>query len=185
MQGHGMRTLFLFFFIFSNIIADQATFTLMSDDLGGQVTDQFVFDGFGYEGGNVSPELKWNNPPEGVKSYAITMYDPDAPTGSGWWHWVVFNISADVLELPKNAGELNSKLLPEGAIQSETSFGLKGYGGPAPPKGDRPHAYIITVYALDVEKIDLDDEAQPAKVGYYLNQYTIQKASIISYFQSK
>jgi len=159
------------------------TFTLSSEDLGGQATSEQEFSGFGCTGDNISPQLSWENAPEGTKSFAITMYDPDAPTGSGWWHWVVFDIPADVDELPSGAGKMGSDLLPDGSIQSNTSYGAPGYGGPCPPEGDKPHAYIITIYALKVDKIGLDKNATPAIAGFYLNNQVIEKASIVAYYQ--
>ena len=105
-------------------------------------------------GENVSPALNWANPPAGTKSFAITMYDPDAPTGSGWWHWLVFNIPASTTELPAGAGDPSKQLAPAGSVQSRTDFGQPGYGGPCPPKGDIDHHYHFTVYALDVEKLE-------------------------------
>lgn len=158
------------------------TFTLKSEDLSGQIQNQQVFNSFGCSGGNKSPQLSWENAPEGTKSFAVTMYDPDAPTGSGWWHWVVFNINPSVNELKQNAGNPNEKLLPKGAIQSVTDFGSIGYGGPCPPQGDTPHRYIFTVYALKVDKLELDEKASPAMVGFYLNANALAKASLISYY---
>lgn len=158
-------------------------FTLTSTDLKGQLTKTQVFAGFGCTGDNISPQLAWVNAPEGTKSYAITVYDPDAPTGSGWWHWVMFNIPASVKELPANAGNLEKDLGPEGSVQSITSFGKQGYGGACPPDGDKAHAYIFTVYALGIEKIELENNAPPAMVGFYLNANTVAKASLISYYK--
>lgn len=158
------------------------TFTLKSKDIGGQATEKQVFNGFGCSGANISPQLSWENPPEGTKSFAVTMYDPDAPTGSGWWHWLMFDIPATTRELPTNAGDVKQNLAPKGAIQSVTDFGTRGYGGPCPPPGHGRHQYIITVYALKVEKLGLDSTATPALVGYNLNANAIQKASIIMYY---
>ncbi len=157
------------------------TFTLKSADLGGQATNKQVFNGFGCSGENVSPQLSWEHAPEGTQSFAITMYDPDAPTGSGWWHWVLFDLPASLTQLPGNAGDPEADLTPEGAVQSMTNFGQVGYGGPCPPAGDAPHRYIITVYALSTEKLGLDENANPALVGFNLNANAIQKASIIFY----
>ncbi len=159
------------------------TFTLTSSDVGGQATDRQVFSGFGCSGANVSPQLSWQNPPEGTKSYAVTMYDPDAPTGSGWWHWVMFDIPASVTELPSGAGTAANQTAPRGSIQSTTDFGPPGYGGPCPPPGHGFHTYIITVHALGVEKLGLDASARPALVGFNLNANTIQKASIVMYYK--
>lgn len=158
------------------------TFTLKSRDIGGQATEKQVFNGFGCSGANISPQLSWENPPDGTKSFAVTMYDPDAPTGSGWWHWLMFDIPATTRELPTNAGDVTQNLAPKGAIQSITDFGIRGYGGPCPPPGHGRHQYIITVYALKVEKLGLDSTATPALVGFNLNANTIQKASIIMYY---
>lgn len=161
----------------------QKTFSLSSKDLGGQATKAEEFDSFGCTGKNQSPQLSWANAPAGTKSFAITMYDPDAPTGSGWTHWVVFDIPATSTELATNAGRLAANLLPKGAIQSTTSFGTPGFGGPCPPQGHGPHQYLFTVYALKTDKLGLDATANPALVGYYLWQNTLAKASIVTYYE--
>jgi hypothetical protein len=159
------------------------TFTLKSKDLGGQMTIKQVFNSFGCTGENLSPQLSWENVPEGTKSFAITMYDKDAPTGSGWWHWVLFDLPADTRELKQGAGDPAKGLLPKSAIQSPTDFGAPGYGGPCPPEGHGPHQYVITIHALKTDKLGLDAKATPAVVGYYLNGATLAKASIVAYFQ--
>lgn len=161
----------------------QSTFTLSSQDLGGEATKAEEFNGFGCVGNNQSPSLIWENAPEGTKSFAVTMYDPDAPTGSGWWHWVVFDIPSNVNELVRNAGNVSAKLAPKGAIQSITDYGAKGYGGPCPPEGHGLHQYIITVHALKTASLGLDENTNPAVVGYYLWNNTIAKASIVTYYQ--
>lgn len=145
---------------------------------GGRLALEQVFNSFGCTGQNVSPALNWTNPPTGTQSYAITVYDPDAPTGSGWWHWVVFNIPASATGVPKNAGDLNAKLLPAGSVQSRTDFGTPGYGGGCPPAGDKPHRYFFTVHALKTDKLPLDENASGAMVGFYLGQNTLGKATI-------
>jgi Raf kinase inhibitor-like YbhB/YbcL family protein len=157
-------------------------FTLKSDNLGGQLTETQVFSGFGCNGKNISPHLKWMDAPKTTKSFAVTVYDPDAPTGSGWWHWVLFNISSDINELQEDAGNLKRNLSPKGSIQSVTDFGGAGFGGACPPAGDKPHRYIFTVYALNVAKLDLDEKTQPAMVGFFLNQHAVAKASLITYY---
>lgn len=159
----------------------QPTFTLRSADVGGQATMAQVFNGFGCTGENQSPQLNWSNAPEGTKSFAITMHDPDAPTGSGWWHWVVFDIPATTNEIPAGSGSVGG-MLPAGAIQSMTDFGAPGYGGPCPPPGHGPHQYVITVHALKTEKLGLDEKASPAMVGYNLSQQMLAKASIVFYY---
>jgi hypothetical protein len=158
------------------------TFTLTSADVGGQATDRQVYNGFGCSGANVSPQLSWKNPPAGTRSYAVTMYDPDAPTGSGWWHWLAWDIPASVTSLPSNAGNVALDLAPQGMVQGVTDFGQPGYGGPCPPPGHGFHTYIITVYALKTDKLGLDANARPAVVGFTLNSQTIQKASIVMYY---
>lgn len=170
---------------FINVMYAQASFTLSSATLGGNATQTEEFNGFGCVGENQSPHLSWSNAPEGTKSFAITIYDPDAPTGSGWWHWLVFDIPADVHTIEAGAGELNSPLLPAEAIQSLTNYGVAGYGGPCPPPGHGIHQYIITVHALKVEKLGLDADTNPAVVGYYLWNNTLAKASLITYYERK
>ena len=158
-------------------------FTLSSSTLSGQITERQVFNGFGCSGENISPQLAWENAPAGTKSFAVTVYDPDAPTGGGWWHWLVFDIAKQVQSLPENAGDtaLKSPLTPAAAIQSTTSFGSSGFGGACPPKGDAAHRYVFTVYALGVESLGLTSDATPALVGYYLHANALAKASIMAY----
>ncbi len=145
--------------------------------VGQTIGDTFVFNDFGCTGKNVSPTLKWSGAPAGTKSFAVTLYDPDAPTGSGWWHWIVYNIPPDTSSLAQGAGDPKSPKLPAGAVQSRTDFGQEGYGGPCPPVGDKPHHYIFTVYALKVGKIDAMPDMSGAMVGYSLHANTLDKAS--------
>ncbi|MFP5041305.1 YbhB/YbcL family Raf kinase inhibitor-like protein [Parasediminibacterium sp. JCM 36343] len=163
--------------------ANAQTFTLKSTDIGGSGTKKEEFNGFGCSGQNVSPELSWENVPVGTKSFAVTLYDKDAPTGSGFWHWVVFDLPASTTELKAGAGNVSAGLLPKMAIQGKTDYGVPGYGGPCPPPGHGFHQYLFTVYALKTEKLGLDANASPAVVGFYLNQQTIGKASIVMYYQ--
>lgn len=160
----------------------QTTFTLRSNELGGQATLKQVFNGNNCTGENISPSLSWVNAPEGTKSFAVTIHDPAAPSGSGWWHWLIFDIPATINELVSNAGDVASNLAPKGSIQSLNDFGEYGYDGPCPPEGDRPHPYIITVHALNVEKLDLDKDTNPAKIGFTMGFKTIAKASMIMYY---
>ena len=163
--------------------ASAQNFTLKSNDIGGQLTKTQEFEGFGCSGKNISPQLSWENAPEGTKSFAITVYDPDAPTGSGWWHWLVFDIPSNTTELVANAGNIEAKLTPKGAIQSVTNYGAAGFGGACPPEGHGLHQYIFTVYALKTKSLGLNAETNPAIVGYYLHNNTIAKASIVAYYQ--
>ena len=141
------------------------------------ISNEHVFNGFGCSGNNASPELRWERAPKGTKSFAVTVYDPDAPTGSGWWHWVIFNIPPDTTSLAAGAGKPDAGGAPAGSIQSMTDFGQPGYGGPCPPKGNKPHRYIFTVFALKVDQLPLQKDASGAMVGFYLNQNAIGKAS--------
>jgi hypothetical protein len=154
-------------------------FTLASADLpaGAAMGNRFVFNGFGCSGENVSPALAWRNAPAGTRSFAVTVYDPDAPTGSGWWHWVVYDIPASVTSLPAGAGSTAPAGLPAGAVQGTTDFGTRGYGGPCPPPGDRPHRYVFTVHALKVEKLELPENATAALVGFNLNANRLGSAT--------
>ena len=180
------KIIFTTLLIISSItIISQNTFTLSSKTLGGEATLKEEFNGFGCMGENESPQLSWKNAPEATKSFAITMYDPDAPTGSGWWHWIVFDIPTSTTELVANAGDIKLDLTPEGTIQSITNYGAQGYGGPCPPQGHGLHQYIITVYALKTNTLGLDENTNPAVVGYYLWNNTIAKASIVSYYKRK
>jgi Raf kinase inhibitor-like YbhB/YbcL family protein len=158
--------------------AAQAEMKLTSKDLtsGKTMADAQVFNSFGCTGKNISPELTWSGAPEGTKSFAVMVYDPDAPTGSGWWHWSVFNIPADASKIATGAS--GDKKLPAGAVEGRTDFGTSGYGGACPPVGDAPHHYQFTVYALSVDKLPLPDTAPGAMVGYYVRANTLDKASL-------
>ena len=175
-----MKLIVLVLALFGTVgMASAQTFTLKSNEIGGQATNRQFFNGFGCHGDNISPELSWENVPEGTQAFAVTMYDKDAPTGSGFWHWVVFNIPAGTKELPSGAGDPAKNLLPAGSVQTATDFGKPGYGGPCPPPG-APHEYLITVYALK-SKLNLDQSATPAVVGFNLYFNTLAKASIVMY----
>jgi Raf kinase inhibitor-like YbhB/YbcL family protein len=146
----------------------------------GTIADEQVYNGFGCTGQNISPALAWKGAPAGTKSFAITVYDPDAPTGSGFWHWVVFNIPANVTSVPKNAGDLKANLMPGGAVQSRTDYGVPGWGGPCPPKGDKPHHYTFTIFAVDVDHLDANADSSAAVVGFNLHFHTLAKAKIVA-----
>lgn len=141
-----------------------------------------VFNGMGCTGANTSPALSWTGAPAGTKSFAVTVYDPDAPTGSGWWHWVVYNIPATTTSLPTGAGDASKNLLPAGAVQGNTDFGAPGYGGACPPPGDKAHHYFITVYALNVDKLDLPANATAAYVGFNLHAHEVGKAVLTALY---
>ncbi|MGH7582919.1 MAG: YbhB/YbcL family Raf kinase inhibitor-like protein [Gemmatimonadales bacterium] len=162
----------------------QVAFSLSSPDVhpGARFASAQVYNGMGCTGGNVSPALVWRGAPAATRSFAVTIYDPDAPTGSGWWHWVVFNIPRTVSSLPTGAGDPAKKLLPAGSTQGKTDFGTAAYGGPCPPAGDKPHHYIITVYALNVDKIEVPSGATAANVGFNIHAHTIDKATFTALY---
>ena len=139
--------------------------------------------GFGCSGGNKSPHLRWEGAPEGTKSFALTCFDPDAPTGSGFWHWVVVNIPPQITELPLDAGNPASGKLPADALQVRTDFGKPGYGGPAPPEGDHPHRYIFTIHAVSMDKLPVTADTSAAVVGFYLNFNSLDKTSLMGLFK--
>jgi Raf kinase inhibitor-like YbhB/YbcL family protein len=156
-----------------------AGFKLSSPEIKANSTipKSFEFNGFGCSGENKSPALKWSGAPKDTRSFAVTMYDPNAPTGSGWWHWVVINIPAGITELAANAGALNSTTLPKGAVQGRTDFGVAAWGGTCPPQGDKPHHYIFTVYALKTDKLDVPADATAALIGFMIHANALGKAS--------
>jgi Raf kinase inhibitor-like YbhB/YbcL family protein len=139
--------------------------------------------GFGCSGGNQSPQLSWSDIPEGTRSFSVTCYDPDAPTGSGFWHWVVVNIPASTTELPLDAGNPSSGKLPAGALQVRTDFGKPGYGGPCPPEGDHPHRYVFTVFAVGVDQLPVTADTSAAVVGFQLHFNTLASATLMGLFK--
>ena len=152
------------------------TFTLTSNDItdGGVLPDAQV-----KAGGDTSPHLKWFGAPEGTKSYAVTCYDPDAPTGSGFWHWTVANIPADVTEIPAGGP------VPTGAVEGRTDYGPAGFGGAAPPPGHGPHRYIFTVFAVDTERLDVTPDNSGAVFGFNLHFHTLAKATITATYENE
>ncbi len=165
----------------SSGLAQAETFTLSSQQLqaGKTLSNDQVFSGFGCTGKNISPQLQWQGAPTGNKSFAITVYDPDAPTGSGWWHWTVVNIPADVRELP--AGASQGKL-PAGAVQGRSDYGQAAFGGACPPVGDKPHRYQFTVWALKTDKLEIDQQSSGALVGYMLRANALGKAELEAHY---
>jgi len=155
-------------------------FSLSSTDMSSDkpLSQQQVFNDFGCTGMNLSPQLAWENVPEGTKSFAITVYDPDAPTGSGWWHWTVVNIPLTTTSLPTGAGSQHQPQLPEGAVQGRNDYGYAGFGGACPPPGDKPHRYQFTVWALNTDNLPLNNESSGAMVGFMLNSAVLAKAEM-------
>jgi len=153
--------------------------TVTSPDIkpGGKISDEQVFNGFGCTGKNISPALSWTGAPAGTKSFAVTVYDPDAPTGSGFWHWVVFNLPPSTAALAKGPGDVKANAMPSGTVQSRTDFGAPGYGGPCPPPG-KPHHYIFTVFAVDIDKIEANADTSAAIIGFNLHFHTLAKGTL-------
>lgn len=160
-------------------LANAAGFQLSSPDIKpGQLMDaKFEFNGFGCNGENKSPALQWRGAPAGTKSFAVTVYDPDAPTGSGWWHWSVINVPADVNALAPDAGAVGGANLPKGASHVRIDYGFAGWGGTCPPQGDKPHRYVFTVHALKTDKLELPADATAALAGFMINANSLGKAS--------
>ena len=142
---------------------------------GGAIPERNVLRGFGCLGQNISPALVWRAAPDGTKSFAVTMFDPDAPTDSGWWHWLLVNIPADTTSLAEGSQ-------PAGALATRTDFGMEGYGGPCAPEGAPPHRYVVTVFALDVEKLPVEASASGAMVSFLLNSHSLAKATLTGRF---
>lgn len=161
-------------------------FALESKDVKASalLPDKHVSNQLGCSGGNISPQLSWKNAPEGTKSFVVTVYDPDAPTGSGFWHWVVYNIPADSTELAEGAGSGKAEL-PAGAIQGNTDMGAPGYVGACPPAGDKPHNYVFTVHALKAEKLELPQNATAAYLGFNVHMNELGKATFKAIYSRK
>jgi Raf kinase inhibitor-like YbhB/YbcL family protein len=158
----------------------QFKLTSTSFEADGFLPEAQLYNGMGQSGGNLSPALSWINPPDGTKSFAVTTYDPDAPTGSGWWHWVLVNIPATVSSLPEGASSAPDTL-PQGALQSRTDFGTPGYGGAAPPPGALHH-YVFTVHALSVETLPVNPDMSAAMVGFMINGARLGSASVTAVY---
>jgi Raf kinase inhibitor-like YbhB/YbcL family protein len=169
-----------------DFLPEVPSFTVTSTDFsdGERLPDRNASGAFGVPGGeDVSPALSWSGAPEGTKSYAVTCYDPDAPTGSGFWHWAVADIPATVTELPAGAGAPDSADLPKGAVALANDAGMQGYVGAGPPPGHGPHRYYFTVHAVDVESLGLPDGATPAFLGFNLFSHTLARANLVGIFE--
>jgi Raf kinase inhibitor-like YbhB/YbcL family protein len=158
--------------------------TLISDDIGDgkRLPNPHVADIMGLTGDNQSPHLRWSGAPAETKSFAVTCFDPDAPTGSGFWHWVLFDIPATVTELPRGAGSGGMAGLPSGAVHARNDMGAPGYVGAAPPPGHGDHRYVFAAHALGVPTLGLDANATPAYVGFNLTFNTLARGVIVTVF---
>jgi len=148
-----------------------------SDLVGSEVEARFVLNAYGCDGGNLSPALAWSDPPAGTRSFAVGVFDPDAP-GSGWWHWLAYDIPSDVHALATGAGEASGAGLPLPARQGRNDFGSPGYGGPCPPRGAGPHRYVFSVYALDAEWLDADPAGADSAIAPRLRAHVLAQASL-------
>lgn len=159
--------------------------TLSSNDIaqGKFMNKAHEFNGFGCSGDDLSPHLKWSNAPQGTQSFAITVYDIDAPTGSGWWHWQVVNIAKNVTEIATGAGQEKNNFLPQGSLQIKNDYGSRGFGGACPPSGHGVHHYRFTIHALSVETLNLPEDASGALAGYMINANTIESHTIESLYK--
>jgi hypothetical protein len=159
-------------------------FSLSSPDVsdGGTIAAAQVYSHYGCGGRNVSPALEWHGAPADTRSYAVTVFDPDARAGKGWWHWLIFNIPADARSLPADAGDIGAAVAPEGSMQSVSNFDEPGYGGPCPPKGEPPHHYVFTIYALNVEHLPLTPTSHPDDVRDALEAHALGKASFTALY---
>ncbi|MEN7342129.1 MAG: YbhB/YbcL family Raf kinase inhibitor-like protein [Pseudomonadota bacterium] len=159
--------------------ADSHPMTATSDDIehGSFMAKAQEFNGFGCDGEDQSPHLAWSGAPEGTKAYAVFAYDPDAPTGSGWWHWQIINIPGDVTELAAGAGSTDSKNIPAGSQQMRNDYGGVGFGGACPPPGDGAHRYQFTVYALP-QPLDIPADASAALTGYMVKANALAGVTI-------
>ena len=159
------------------------SFTVRSNDVreGEQLAEAHVFDDFGMTGDNLSPHLAWSGAPAGTKSYAVTCFDPDAPTPSGFWHWIAVDLPASVTELATGAGAPGG--LPAGAFHVRNDYSVAAYGGAAPPQGGAPHRYFFVVHAVDADKLGVDDSVSPAVVSFNLVFHTLARAIITPTYQ--
>jgi Raf kinase inhibitor-like YbhB/YbcL family protein len=156
-------------------------FSVESDDVrdGEHMSDQHAFDDWGVGGGNVSPHLRWSGAPPDTRSYAVSCFDPDAPTPSGFWHWSAVDLPATTTELASGAGSAEDSAMPPGAFSVRNDFGRTGYGGPAPSEGDVPHRYYFVVHAVDVESLGVPPDATPAVVAFNLAFHTLARAMVV------
>jgi len=162
------------------------SFTVTSRDIedGGTLPTPQLSGIFGAGGTDTSPHLAWSGFPEGTRSFAVTCYDADAPTGSGFWHWAVYGIPADVTELPTGAGSQDGAGLPAGAVQLRHDGGVRQFLGAAPPEGHGPHRYYFVVHALDTDQLEMVDEnSSPALLGFVMSGHTLARGTVLATYE--
>ncbi len=176
-KHHYKYALILLTLITKPVMAE--SFQLSSTDIKERefMTKTHEFQGFGCTGENLSPQLSWTGAPEGTAAFAIFAYDPDAPTGSGWWHWQAVNIPASINSLAQGAGNSTENKMPEGTVQISNDYGAKGFGGACPPEGHGTHRYQFTVYALS-KKLELPEDASGALTGYMVKAHSLGSATL-------
>lgn len=167
---------------FSILLSGQSmasSFQLSSDDIdhGSFMSKTQEFKGFGCSGSNVSPQLSWSGAPKNTEAFALTVHDPDAPTGSGWWHWQVVNIPKNINALAAGAGDLTKNLMPNGSVEITNDYGFKGFGGACPPEGHGVHRYRFTLHALS-KKLELPEDASSALTGYMVKAHSLESSTI-------
>jgi Raf kinase inhibitor-like YbhB/YbcL family protein len=170
---------FLIYLVFNNCLANDFTFYSQDIKSNKKISNKYVFNGFGCSGQNISPRFFVKNPPSNAKSFAITVYDPDAPTGSGFWHWIVLNIPTN-FNFSKQITE--DAFITLGINQIRNDYGTFSYGGPCPPVGDKAHSYIFTIHALDVDKIDINADTTNAIARFLIKAHSINSASFTAFF---
>jgi Raf kinase inhibitor-like YbhB/YbcL family protein len=158
------------------------SFSLTSDDIADGRPLGAIHVHPSADGENQSPQLRWSGHPAETRGFVVTCFDPDAPTGSGFWHWVLVGVPASVAELPRGAGGSDAPL-PPGAFHVRNDYGTLDYGGAAPPPGDRPHRYIFAVHAVDTDDLGLEPTVSPAVVGFTLTFHTIARATLRATYQ--
>ena len=170
-----------------SFLPDVPTFTLESDDIndGQRLNNPQVSGIFGAGGEDASPQLRWSGFPEETKSFCVTVYDPDAPTASGFWHWAVANLPADCTELPADAGNPDKDALPGGAVTLRNDGGAPRFIGAAPPAGHGEHRYYFVVHAVGVDKLEVDESATPAFLGFNLFSNTLARATIVATYEQE
>ena len=169
-----------------DLLPPTASFEVSSESFtdGGDLADAQVFDDWGFSGGNLSPQLSWSGAPQGTRGFAISCFDPDAPTPAGFWHWTVVGLPADTTSLPEGAGAEGGAQLPEGAFMTATDYGTKAFGGAAPPQGDIAHRYVFAVHALDTDDLGIDDSVSCTVAAFNYLPHTIGRAVITGMYRS-